>query len=161
MQSLFLRVKSTHHAKAGSLSIPRATDHSATSIGLDYLTSVSLSQLVEPSFHRTQSCHSLLGVFLHVLLAVDNDVAIRALNCMFIQLMIDKKFHPLVLVAVNVALGPHGCCNHICRMFGFHAILELENAKPGVQDWTEVCRSDGITKIVKFPSLDASSRELM
>ena len=62
--SLFLRAKSTHQAKAGLLSIQEATEHSATSIGLDSFLSTSLSQLVEPSFHWMQSCHPWVLFFL-------------------------------------------------------------------------------------------------
>ena len=52
IMSRFLKVCGTHHANAGSSSMPLALSKSATSIGFDYLIKLSGTHCFVPSFHR-------------------------------------------------------------------------------------------------------------
>ena len=81
------------------------TEYAVTWIGLD-----SISQLCESS---PPTCRTVLlldtklpplGALLHLLFPIDNIITIRALNCMFIQLVLYNGFQQLILITLTM---PH------------------------------------------------------
>lgn len=45
---------------------------------------------------------------------------------MFIRLVVNNGFQQLMLITVDVALGPHVLCNQVCRVFSLHTVLEFD-----------------------------------